>query len=116
MTDTYELAEFKLEDGSVILVETISTKRGNRNELLSTNGEPVKRAVTTFKETIDSMKGVAETAINSIKEIVNPPKEVTLELGIKLSGETGAIIAKASAEGNIKVTFKWIGLENRNNT
>lgn len=108
MTDKYELIEFKIGDDSTILVEAISTKRGNENELLSASTGIAKTAVKTFNETIESIKSVAETVINSIKKIADPPKEITLELGLKLSGETGAIIAKASAEGNIKVILKWV--------
>lgn len=107
MSEQYEIVEFKLQDNSTILVEGISSSSGTEGELLGMSCGVPKKAVKTFEETIDSIKSVAETAISSIKKIANPPKEVTLELGIKLSGETGAIIAKASVEGNIKVTFKW---------
>lgn len=108
MTDRYELTEFKLGDDSTILVETITTNGGGETERLGLGGGKPEEAAKTFKETIGSIKGVAEAAINTIKEIADPPKEMTLELGLKLSGETGAIIAKASAEGNIKVVLKWV--------
>jgi hypothetical protein len=35
------------------------------------------------------------------------PSGGEVEFGIKLSGEVGAILAKASGEANISVTLKW---------
>lgn len=108
MSEQYEIVEFKLQDNTTILVETVPDSSCARSELLGESHKIPQKALRSFKEAIDSIKSVAETTVHSIKEITVPPKEVTLELGIKLSGEAGAIITKVSTEGNIKVTFKWI--------
>ncbi|OWK34897.1 hypothetical protein FRUB_09739 [Fimbriiglobus ruber] len=38
---------------------------------------------------------------------LNNPSEVAIEFGIKVSVESGVIVASAEAEANFKVSLKW---------
>jgi hypothetical protein len=39
--------------------------------------------------------------------VVSTPDHFTVEFGVKLGGETGVILAKGTAEVNLKVTMSW---------
>jgi hypothetical protein len=58
----------------------------------------------------DALKDVAP-AIEALRRMalsVSQPKEVSLEIGLKLSAKAGVVLASADAEGSLKVTFKWV--------
>ncbi|WP_329484213.1 hypothetical protein OG555_18860 [Kribbella sp. NBC_01484] len=57
--------------------------------------------------------GVISQHIETWARTANPA-EVELKLGVKLTAEAGAIIAKTSAEGNLEVTLRW-ALEHKRN-
>lgn len=67
----------------------------------------MKEANRTFKDSIGVIKTIARNVITTTKDLVDPPKKMEIKLGVKFSAETGAIIAKAAAEGNIEVTITW---------
>jgi hypothetical protein len=39
--------------------------------------------------------------------LVEPPDEVAVEFGVKMTVETGAVIAKASTDANFKINLTW---------
>jgi hypothetical protein len=41
------------------------------------------------------------------KLIASAPEHFTVEFGVKLGGETGVIVAKGTAEVNLKITMTW---------
>lgn len=60
----------------------------------------------------DRLQGVAGTAEQITKELRSrlAPHEVSLEFGLKVSGEVNWwFFAKNQAEGTIKVALKWAG-------
>jgi hypothetical protein len=41
------------------------------------------------------------------KLVASAPEHFTVEFGVKLGGETGVILAKGTAEVNLKITMTW---------
>ena len=41
------------------------------------------------------------------KLVTAAPEHFTVEFGVKLGGETGIIVAKGTAEVNLKITMTW---------
>jgi hypothetical protein len=39
--------------------------------------------------------------------VASKPDNFEVEFGVKLGGETGIILAKGTAEVNLKITLKW---------
>ncbi len=78
-----------------------------QDELVSNCGNVIKRTTQKFGIVLSSIKTVAKSTYDNIKLTPNRPDEVSIEFGLKLSGDVSAIIASTSAEGHIKVTLKW---------
>jgi NTP-dependent ternary system trypsin peptidase co-occuring protein len=57
--------------------------------------------------TISAVSRVAELISTKLKSLPQSPKELSIELGIKLSVEGSIIVAKGEAESNWKITMKW---------
>ena len=73
-------------------------RRGEDGVILA--GEGLEKALGSVRATIQS----ALRALGGLGF-----EELVLELGVKLSAEAGAMIAKTAAEGHLTVTAKWTG-------
>lgn len=72
----------------------------------------VQKNINEFK---DSLIGIAKQVeyvknitLNQLKE--SRPSHLEVELGVKLSSELGAVIAKAGIEGQLIIKLKWESL------
>jgi sulfur carrier protein ThiS len=64
-------------------------------------------ASTRLEEAMSTLKNYAATLQDLIADLDVRPREVSVEVGLKLVGETGFIIAKAGAETEMKVALTW---------
>jgi hypothetical protein len=96
-----DFVQFELEDGASVLFETADSDLVRRH---SADAQPTEGGALGEK-----LVGAAETA-QAVSETLRErlsPDELTLELGLKVSGQANWFVAKAQTEGNIKVTLKW---------
>lgn len=98
------LMEFRTEDGARVVVEGVESETGAR--LVSRGGGPVQ-AARTFEGALDGVRAAAESALRVFRDGSLRPDTVELEFGVKLSAETGAVIAKGAAEGHLVVKLSW---------
>ncbi|MFF4355590.1 CU044_2847 family protein [Streptomyces sp. NPDC001604] len=98
------LMEFRTEDGARVVVEGVESETGAR--LVSRGGSPVL-AARTFEGALDGVRAAAESALRVFRDGSLKPDTVELEFGVKLSAETGAVIAKGAAEGHLVVKLSW---------
>jgi NTP-dependent ternary system trypsin peptidase co-occuring protein len=100
-----DFVEFELPDGALVLFETADSDlvRHHGADAKPTEGGALGEKLTGAAET-------AEAVSKALRERLSPD-ELTLELGLKVSGQANWFVAKAQSEGTIKVTLKW-----RNNT
>jgi hypothetical protein len=101
------LIEFQLADGSTVLVEAEETVTSPKTMRGSASTSIAQRAEQTFEGALENIKPVAAAFIAKLNEIVNPPQQIAVEFGIKLSAKAGAFIASADTEANFKVTLTW---------
>jgi hypothetical protein len=93
----------------IILVE-ITSALSDREGLVQVGAEEV---IIEAKETFDNLLDVTrKCALEFFEEVQNIEKstrldEASLEFGINLGADVGAVIARASSEGNFKVVLKW---------
>ncbi|MEM6297227.1 MAG: CU044_2847 family protein [Bacteroidota bacterium] len=100
-----EVLEFETENGEIIYIEVDEGRRGvHRGRGESKNGGRIKEK---FEAALSLVKTVGNSIVEQVKQIDAAPDEVSVELGVKFSVETGAIIAKTGTEGNIRLTLKW---------
>ena len=56
---------------------------------------------------MEKVRYAAEGILHQLRSLAEPPDEVEVEFGVKMSAEPGAIIAKASTEANFKINLTW---------
>ncbi len=74
---------------------------------LGIGAEIVATAPKSFDEAMSSLKALAASMEDLIRGMDLAPREVAVEIGLKLSGTVGFIIAKAGADTEIRVSLKW---------
>ena len=99
------LVEFPLEDGGSILVEVDVPEEPGM--VPAARGEVVQRAQQTFETALDRVRPAAQAIIGKLRDLHDPPDEIEVEFGLKMSAEAGALVAAAGAEANYKVTLTW---------
>jgi Trypsin-co-occurring domain 1 len=109
MAQSKEVAQFLLEDGTPFLVEIDKIPNRSLNRVSRGGSEPdVVQASKKFEEALDMAIPVAKAALNRIRTgLTTPADEVELKFGLKLTAETGAIIASVGGEVNFEITLKW---------
>ena len=69
---------------------------------------PGKAAASATRSLSDSLEQL-EPVLRTVKDklVATAPEHFTVEFGVKLGGETGIIVAKGTAEVNLKITMSW---------
>jgi hypothetical protein len=103
------LIEFSLEDGEVMLVEVEAEEVAGGGIVPASRGDNLpEKATMSFQEAIDKVKPGAEAIIKKLRGLSDPPNEMEVSFGLKLTATAGAVIASAGIEANYTVTLKWI--------
>ncbi|MFE6479026.1 CU044_2847 family protein [Streptomyces rochei] len=98
------LVEFSTEDGARVVVECVEDKDGAR---LVSRGDGPARAARTFEGSLEGVRAAAVSALRVFRDGSLRPDSVELEFGVRLTAETGAVIAKGAAEGHLVVKLSW---------
>lgn len=69
--------------------------------------EVLAKAPKTFDDAMASLKAYAGALEDVVMSLDLTPSEVAVEIGLKLTGSAGFVIAKAGAESEMKVSLKW---------
>ncbi len=100
------LVEFPSHTGEVILVEVDALEySGGTTRRGLTPSEVTERAKVSFEDALAQAQPVAATLINQLRSL--GMDEATVEFGLLLSAEVGAILASASTTAHYKVTLTW---------
>ena len=91
--------------GDTLVVEVDRSEVSEDLVLASEPGKVAARAQVTLEEALAKLKPSLHKVVDLLKEL--SPDQTMVEFGLKLGGETGAIIAKGTAEVNFKVTMSW---------
>lgn len=95
-------------DGDAILVEVdLPATAGDDRIRAGKPGQKIAEAAVSFEEALGSIKTVAQGVVRQIKELGDPPDEVVVGFGIKLTGSANIVLASGSAEANLEVTLTW---------
>ena len=99
--------EFPLEDGTTILVEVEEERPSGTLDMASRADNLSRKASITFEKAMATVKPAAAAIIGKVRELGDPPDEIQVEFGLKLSAELGAYIAATGVEANYKVALTW---------
>ena len=99
------LVQFKLADGSPVIVEVEEPRIGKETRVSLTT-EGVEQAQMGFMEALAQLRPAADAVLDTFRAM-NNPSEINLEFGVKLSGKLGAIFTAVQGEATFKVSVKW---------
>jgi hypothetical protein len=98
--------EFPVVGGGRLLVQAREDELPGGLELASLRpGEVVARARESVEAAMDQIKPAINAVTSRMKALA--ADDMTVEFGIVLGAETGAVIAKGSAEVHFTVTLGW---------
>lgn len=80
--------------------QNLGAKLGVGDSVVQKAGRNLEDALKDISPAIDALRNMAMA--------VSKPKEISLEIGLKLSAKAGVVLASADAEGSLKVTLKWV--------
>jgi len=63
------------------------------------------RATQSFEDALATMRAIAGGVLKTVGELA--PQQAEVEMGFKLSAESGVVIAKASGEAHVRLKFVW---------
>ena len=94
-----------------ILIEFTKTSQGGTVpvSLFSPTKKPdlVKKSNEAIGKAMATIRNMASELNSTIQTIENRPNNVEMEFGIKFDIEVGAIVAKVTTEGSMKVKLVW---------
>jgi hypothetical protein len=101
-----ELIEYELADGTRVVIEveesrTGAVTRGGRAQDL------IMKADGTLEQALHRLGPVTAAAFAQLRDLANPPDEIDIEFGVKLSADFGAIIARTGGEANFRISLRW---------
>ena len=105
---------FESENGllHIEVSEQVPTEKKEKGKVVFATGggekTTVAKAAVKFGEVTGLIKNVSKNIMDSIDSLAKRPAEVEVQFGIKLGGEAGAFVAKASTEANFSVKLKWV--------
>jgi len=98
--------EIPVDSGGQLLVQANEDDLPGTLELASLRpGDVVARARESVEAAIDQIKPAIDAVTDWLKAMA--ADEIAVEFGIVLGAETGAIIAKGTAEVHFTVTMSW---------
>ncbi|AZQ69927.1 MULTISPECIES: CU044_2847 family protein [Streptomyces] len=101
------LLRVPLESGGSVLVEIDEDPQAVVR--VARGGGTVAHAAETLERGLDSVREAAHAVVGRLTDFPRQPNKITLELGLKLSGETGVFLAKTAGEASLTLTLEWDG-------
>jgi hypothetical protein len=93
-------------DSGVLLVEV--ERNDIPGELVLATPKPggvAAKATRSFSESLEQLEPILRAVRDKL--VAASPESFQVEFGVKLGGETGVILAKGTAEVNLKITMIW---------
>jgi hypothetical protein len=94
---------FQLDGGTTALFEV--EEDPSHLERVGRLSDGVVEAGQRFGDALASVRGAAKAALEAL--ITLSPHGLDLEFGVKLTAESGALIAKTAGEGHFVVKVSW---------
>jgi len=105
-----KLLQFKTGEGDTFYIEVNESPANEPMRGISGDESTrgiIQNAADNFDKALKPLKDISNSIINSIKEIVNSPDEIEVELGLKFSTKAGIILTSIDSEANFRISLKW---------
>jgi hypothetical protein len=97
---------FTLPSGAVVSVESSRTPEPTPDAVTEATGA-VEKAVVAWSDGMHMVAELAEQALEQLRKVTTSAKEVSVELGVNISGKTGIVLVEGTVTANLKVVLKW---------
>ena len=97
------LVAVPLENGGVIVVEMDYTEAGVVKAVRP--GQIVGKAAQSLEAALELVTPAVQSILAKLRQA--RPHEITVELGLMLTAEAGAVIVKTTSGCHLKVTLHW---------
>jgi hypothetical protein len=98
-----ELVAVPLDSGGVVVVEMDHVQAGVIRA--GRAGQIVGTAVQSLEAALESVAPATQSILAKLRQA--RPREITVEFGLTLTAEAGAVIAKSAGGCHLKVTLRW---------
>ncbi|MFI9642330.1 CU044_2847 family protein [Micromonospora sp. NPDC051925] len=99
-----QIVEFPLEDGGTIRFETADE---DGTIPVGRAGAAVTRAHETLESALSHLRQVSVAVLRNLRDVAEPPDRVSVEFGVKVSAQTGLVVASGTSEANLTVQLEW---------
>ncbi len=100
------IAEFPLDGaGAATVLVEVDEPSDRGLERVARLEDGLLRAKQTLESALASLKPVAQAVANTLRDL--SPDEAEVEMGFKLTAESGVILAKAAGETHLAVKLTW---------
>lgn len=100
------LIEMPLASGSSITVEVDDTG-GGRTMRGGGGADLLERSTATLEESVGAIAPALRGVLSELRGVSGDLSQIELEVGLKLTGEAGMVLARAGAEANFLVHLTW---------
>ncbi|HEV7962518.1 MAG TPA: CU044_2847 family protein [Actinoplanes sp.] len=87
--------------------ETITVEISNQGLVRAGAGDVIGKATERLDEAVGKVVRMGQQVIKQAKKQAQPPNEIEVELGLKLTAKTNFVVAESTGEANFKVILKW---------
>lgn len=101
------LVEMPLGSGGSITVEVDDASGQRTMRGGDRSAELVQRGGHTLEESLTSVAPALREVLDTLRGVSDGLGEIEVELGLKVTGETGMVVARAGAEANFRVLLRW---------
>ena len=98
--------EFPTADGRSVLVQ-VSANSGGPVTRGGHGSAVFERAQRTFEDAVGQIQPAVQAVIDQLVSLTRRPSEVSVEFGLVLHAEAGAVIAQTGANANFTVKLTW---------
>ena len=98
------LISMPLEGGGEILIEAADEQRGNQRV---GRRDGITEATETVQAAMSRIRPAAEAVLDELRAMEQQPSKISLQFGIKVTGEANLAVAKTAGEANFTVNVEW---------
>ena len=101
--------ETQTKDGATLRIEVAEDYRGGAGfaQAIKAGEDADASSKDAYGQTLDAIRACAKGVIDTIQELETQPSGASIDFGIKIDVEAGAMIAKSIGEGQFKINLSW---------
>jgi hypothetical protein len=96
---------FKIDENAPVLVEF--TARPGVQQVALRPAEVAKKSAEALDSAMNTIHSMARRVVATVEALADPPSQVEVEFGLKLTADAGVFITRAGADCTIGVKLSW---------